>query len=65
MVLNSRERDVGPITIFKAILVEGPTYPAIMSLVKKFDVAGSVEDLPRKGRSVKATTAEHWTESVA
>ena len=41
------------------------TYPVNISLVKQFDLAGTVENLPRSGRSVTATTAEHRTDLVA
>ena len=36
-----------------------------MSLVKKFDVTGTVEDLPRSCGLVETTTAGHQTELVA
>ena len=41
------------------------TYPVNISLVKKFDVTGTVEDLLHSGQSVMAMTAKHQTELVA
>ena len=35
------------------------TYPAIISLVKNFDVTGTVEDLPCPGQPVTAMMAKH------
>ena len=40
------------------------TYPENISLVKHFDMAGTVENLPLSSRSVTATIAEHQTELV-
>ena len=37
----------------------------MVSKAKKFEVTGTVEDLPRSGRLATATTAEHRTELVA
>ena len=41
------------------------THPAIIGLLKKFDVTGTMEDLSRLGSPVMLTTAEHQIELVA
>ena len=60
VVLESQERNICLTKILKTITVLAPTYPTIMSLVKKFDVIGTVEDLLRLGRQQQLSSGLNW-----